>query len=289
VYNLCSLFPIKGKETIMKWMYIGLITICQAFSVSGSGGGFLPDGRAASLGKASIGLSGVWSVFNNQAGLVWDEGWQAGLFAENRFLMKELCYEAVGLSWSGRPGAFGLALSYYGFQLYNEFKAGIAYARKFGRRFSTGVQLNYLRVQIAERYGSRGVVSCEIGFMYRPDQHWTIGMQVCNPIPVKLSDHPDERLPMLFRLGAGYNISGKVLILLEGEKDLENPLVVRSGVEVRLARAVYGRIGMFTGPFTITGGFGLSLGRLVMDIATGYHMVLGFSPAISIGYSFGGK
>ncbi|NQV03651.1 MAG: hypothetical protein HQ542_13465 [Bacteroidia bacterium] len=218
--------------------------------------------------------------------MIWQDGWQTGLYAENRFLMKELCFEALALSWSGQPGAFGLVLSYHGFHLYNEFKAGIAYARKFGKRFSTGVQLNYLRIQIAEGYGSRGVVSCEIGLMYKPDPTWTIGMQVCNPIPVKLSGHPDERLPLLFRLGASYNLSGKVLILLEGEKDLEHPLVVRSGMEVHLARQIYGRIGVLSNPFTVTGGIGLSLGKLTVDIATGYHMVLGLSPSISIRYLF---
>lgn len=268
-------------------MLIGMISLSQALGVNGAGGFFLPGGRPAALGRASVALNGVWSVFSNQAGLVWEEGWQAGVFAENRFLMKELCYEAAGISWSGRPGAFGMAISYNGFHLYNEFKAGISYARKFGKRFSTGVQLNYFRMQIAEGYGSRGVVSCDIGFMYRPDVHWTIGMQVSNPIPVKLSDHPTERLPIVFRLGTGYLIAEKILILFEGEKDLENPLVLKSGMEVRLANAVYGRIGLLTSPFTLTGGFGFSLGRLVVDIATGYQITLGFSPALSIGYSFG--
>mgnify|MGYP002640723899 FL=1 len=271
----------------MKWISMGLIVLSQVFTVPGSGGEFIPDGRAVAMGRASVALPGVWSVFNNQAGFVWEQGWQVGLFVENRFLMKELSFEALSLSWSGRPGAFGLALSYQGFQLYNEFKAGIAYARKFGKRFSTGVQLNYLKIQIAEGYGSRGVISSEIGLMYKPDHSWTIGIQICNPIPVKISETPDERLPMVFRLGAGYNISGKVLILLEGEKDLEHPLVVKTGAEIHLARSVSARIGVLSDPFMVTGGFGLSLGRLAVDIATGYHMTLGFSPAISVGYSFG--
>ncbi|MFH1936727.1 MAG: hypothetical protein ABIK52_04105 [Bacteroidota bacterium] len=271
----------------MKWIFIGLIALSIAVSVLGSEGESLPGGRAAAMGRAAVAVPGIWSVSTNQAGMIWQDGWQAGLFAENRFLMKELCFEALALSWSGKPGAFGLVLSYHGFRLYNEFKAGISYARKFGKRFSMGVQLQYFRLQIAEGYGSRGVLSCEIGWMYKPDRFWTIGMQVCNPVPVKLTSGPEERLPVLFRLGVGYDLSGKVLILLEGEKDLELPLVLKTGLEVRLAKPVYGRIGMLTGPFMVTGGIGVTLGRLVVDIATEYHMVLGFSPAISIGYSFG--
>lgn len=270
----------------MKWIWVGLCILVHAVNTYGSGGLNLPGGRAAALGRASVALPGVWSAFTNQAGMAWEDGLHAGLFAENRFLMKELCYEAVAVAWSGRPGAFGLALSYRGFQLYNEFHVGIGYARKFGRRLSTGIQLNYLRVQIAEGYGSRGVINCAAGFIYRPDNHWTLGMQICNPIPVRLSDSQDELLPLTFRLGAGYDISGKVLMLIEGEKDLENPLVIRSGVEVKLSGSVYGRVGVQSGPFMVTAGIGFVLSRLNVDIASGYHMVLGFSPAVSIGYVF---
>ncbi|MBE0647315.1 MAG: hypothetical protein IH596_06005 [Bacteroidales bacterium] len=269
----------------MKWFCIGLIALMHTSGAYCSGDGFCVGGRSAALGKASVASADVWSGFNNQAGVAWSEGFQTGIFVENRFLMKEICFEGLGISWSGRPGAFGLSLTYYGFTLFNEFKAGISYSRKFGKRFSAGVQINYLRIQIAEGYGSRGVISCEAGIMYRPDQHWTIGMQVCNPIPIKLTDQPDEILPIRFRFGAGYALSGKALILLEAEKDLLNPMMLRTGVEIRLARSVYGRIGMHTGPFAITGGIGLSLGRMGLNIATEYHMTLGFSPAISIEYS----
>lgn len=273
----------------MKWILIGLLVLSRVAEAFGAGENGTPGGRPAGLGRVSVALTGIGSLFGNQAAMPWGEEWQAEVFAENRFLMKELCYESAGLSWSGRPGAFGVVLSFFGFQLYNEFNAGISYAKKFGRRFSAGVELNYIRVQIAEGYGSTGTVSCAVGFIYRPDAHWTIGMQISNPVAVKLTDHPVERLPVIFRLGAGYLIADLVLILLEGEKDLENPFQIKSGVEVRLTRAIFGRIGLLTGPMTITGGFGFSLGRLVVDISTGYQTALGFSPSISIGYSFGKK
>lgn len=257
----------------------------QAVIVCGSGNNPVSGGRSASLGGVSAVLPGVWSVMTNQAGLAFTEGLQAGLFAENRFLMKELCSEVAVISWSGKPGAFGLGISCFGFNLYSEFRAGLTYARKFGKHFSGGVQLSYLRLQIAEGYASRGVVSCEIGFMYRPDIHWSFGMQVSNPVPVRLTSHPDELLPVTFRLGLGYCIASRVFMLLEGEKDLINPLIVRSGVEVRVAKSVYARIGMHTGPFVATGGIGVSLGRLGLDLATEYHMTLGFSPAVSLEYT----
>jgi len=238
------------------------------------------------MGSAAVAASGIWSVATNQAGIAWLQGWHAGLYAENRFLVKELCYESVALTWSGKPGAFGMVVSYYGFRLYNEITAGVTYARKFGRRFSAGVQLYYNRIQLGEGYGSKGLVSCKIGLMYKPDDSWTLGIQVCNPVPVKVTDYPEERLPILFRLGIGYDISGKVLVLLEGEKDLEHKPVIRTGIEIKLAKMVWGRLGVISDPFMVTGGIGLGLGKIRVDIATRYHMVLGFSPSLSVVYSF---
>ena len=121
--------------------------------------------------------------------------------------------------------------------------------------------------------------------MYKPDRSWTVGFQVCNPIPVSLSDDPGDQVPVVFRIGVGYDIQGKALILLEGEKDLEHKPVIRTGVEVRLARSFLARVGVLTDPFMVTGGIGFELGKFDLDIATGYHMVLGFSPSISIGFS----
>gem|GEM_PF-140968 len=285
-FNFLHLFLIKGKGNIMKWIYFCLVALFQTSWVCVAGNGYLPGGRSLALGGASVALPGVWSTFTNQAGLAWQQGWQAGLYAENRFMMKELSFEAVAVSWSGKPGAFGLAISHFGFQLYSEIEAGLVYARSFGKHFSAGVQLNYIMVQISEGYGSGSLVSCEAGIMYKPDINWTIGIQVCNPFPVKVSNQPEELLPVSFRLGAGYNLSGKVLILVEGEKDLENPLVFRTGLEVRIAGSFYGRVGFLTGPISGTAGLGMTLGRLVVDIGTRYNMTLGFSPAISIGYIF---
>ena len=269
----------------MRWKMICFILFMQSIYVHGTGGGILPGGRISAMGSAAVATTGIWSVATNQAGIAWSQGWQAGLYAENRFLVKELCYEAVALTWSGRPGAFGIVVSYSGFQLFNEITAGITYARKFGRRFSVGVQLYYNRIQLGEEYGSKSLVSGKIGLMYKPDDSWTLGVQVCNPVPVKISDYPEERLPVLFRLGIGYNISGKVLVLLEGEKDLEHKPVIRTGLEIKLASMVWGRLGVISDPFMVTGGIGLMLGKIRIDIATQFHMVLGFSPSLSVVYS----
>lgn len=245
-----------------------------------------PGGRAAALGGAAVASPGLWSVSVNQAGLAWLKGLHSGLSAGNRFLLKELSSEFLAVAWSGKPGAFGVSLSYSGFSLYNEVRAGVCYAKKFGKSFSAGAELHYFRLAISEGYGSRGIISCDLGWMYRPGRSWAIGMQICNPVPVRLTRYPEEWLPVIFRLGASYCQEEKFMFLAEAEKDLEHPLILRAGAEVRLAKAFFARAGVHSGPFAVTGGIGLSFGRLSVDIATEYHMSLGFSPAVSMEYSF---
>lgn len=270
----------------MKRIWTGLFLMVQVIACQASLERTVAGGRAASLGGSAVACPGIWSVSANQAGLAWQEGWQAGLFAGNRFFVKELSMESLSLTWAGKPGAFGLSISHYGFRSYHEFSAGLSYALKFGKRFSMGVKLGYLQLSIAEGYGSKGALTSAIGWMYRPDDAWTLGMQVCNPVPVRLTSYPEERLPTIFRLGVGYALSGKLLILLEGEKDLEHSLIIRTGAEMRMGKGFFTRIGLHSGPFTVTAGVGLVMGKLSADIAMEYHTVLGFSPGVSLEYQF---
>lgn len=266
------------------WIIALVLNVIPMISLAG-GEDRVTGGRAVGLGWSAVTAFDVWSGANNPAGMAWLNGWGAGAFASRQFLLKELSYEAVSMVWSGRPGAFGLAIGYYGFSAYNELFTGISYARKFGKRFGIGIQINYQRVAIAEGYGSKGMLSSKIGLAVTPDDHWTMGMTVSNPVPVKISDNPKELLPLLFRLGVGYTIHNKVWFTIEGEKDLIRPVVIRSGIELTIATILTGRIGIATGPFIFTAGAGLKIKRWQVDIATGYHLALGFSPAVSLSWS----
>jgi hypothetical protein len=73
---------------------------------------------------------------------------------------------------------------------------------------------------------------------------------------------------------------------MEVEKDLENPVMLRAGVEYHIARSAWVRFGIATGPMAFSFGFGLKFGKITVDMVSGYHQALGFSPSGSIIYSF---
>jgi hypothetical protein len=243
-------------------------------------------GRSLAMGGSSVTLTDFWSLGNNQAGAAWIKSFTAGFGFENRFLVKELMYEQLGVALPLKVGTIGMLVNRFGNSQYNELKAGLSFARKFGKHFSVGIQLDYLRIHVADDYGSKNLVSCEIGLLYHADRHLSIGMQLLNPVPVKITEHPLELLPSIICLGLSYCFSDNFLMAIETEKDLENPIILRAGAEYHFARPAYARIGISTSPMSFTFGCGLEFGRLKFDMASGYQQALGFSPSGSIVYSF---
>lgn len=282
IKSKCGKF--KGFVVVHTIILIWMVSLAYGHAIGWNDG---LGGRAAGMGNCSLTSSDLWSVYNNQAGAAWIRGWQAGLFSENRFIMETLNRQSVAAAWGGKPGTFGLTTSYYGFSLYHEWFSGFTYARKFGKRFSAGIQFYYLQIGMGRGYRTQHIFSGNIGLMARPDDRWTIAFQVQNPIPVKLSEQPEEILPIRFRLGISFNIPSKVLVAVEGGKGLQDPFQFQTGIEVQIVRFLHGRLGATTGPFSVTGGFGFHWGKWVIDLATAYHIELGFSPAISLGWQSG--
>ena len=260
-----------------------LLTILKGYS---AGERIPAGGRSLAMGGTSVSQCDLWSLSNNQAGAAWLKGGGAGLGSENRFLLADLTFEQLGLAVAWKAGTFGLFISRLGNNQYNELKAGLSYARKFGKHFSAGVQLDYLRIHIMDDYGNKSLVSCEIGLQYHADRHLIIGVQLVNPVPIKITEYPSELLPSTLCAGLSYLFSDAFLVNIEVEKDLLNKPLYRFGTEYHFAKPMYARIGLSANPMAFSFGFGLEFGKLTIDIASGYHQALGFSPAGSIIYSF---
>jgi hypothetical protein len=243
-------------------------------------------GRAAGMGNAAVSLYDFWAVSHNQAGLARMETAAAGVYVENRFMVKELSLGAGAFVLPTHSGVFGLSFTYFGYELYNESKVSLAYARTFGERFSAGIQLNYNSISIAEDYGRMGTLTFEAGILIDLLPQLCIGIHVFNPNRSKLADYNDERIPSVLRMGFSYAFSDKVLFILETEKNILHTAGFRAGIEYRITEPIYIRGGIGTHPTSNAFGFGMELGDLIIDLATSYHHVLGYSPQMSFIYKF---
>jgi hypothetical protein len=258
-----------------------------AFALVQASGEQRPSGaKSVAMGGISVASTDFWSVGNNPAGLAWLGNIGAGFSCDNRFMMAELSAAVAGGAVPFNFGTFGFSLKRFGNELYNELGSGIAFARKFGKKFSAGVRFDYLITNLSGAYGRKNSLSCRIGLIYHTENQLSLGVYIVNPVPVKMTEQPDEYLPSRINLGLDWQLSTVFLISLELEKDMQNTPVLRSGCEYRIAPPLKARIGLTANPFVFSFGFGIEAGRIIFDIASFYHPDLGFSPAGSLVYVF---
>ena len=242
--------------------------------------------RSAAMGNASVSLYDVWSAHHNQAGLGFVRTISAGVYYENRFMVKEISVRGGALAIPVKAGTFGLCITNFGYQLYSENKYSLSFAKAFGDKFSAGIAMDYLTTRIAEGYGNKGVLAAEAGIQARPIKGLTIGAHVFNPTRAKISEYDNERLPTIIRLGADYNFSDKVTLAIETQKDIKQKAEFKAGLEYKAVKEFYLRIGLSTNPTLSSFGFGLNLKNFKVDFAGTYHQTLGFSPQIGLSYNF---
>ncbi|MCD4772839.1 MAG: hypothetical protein K8R41_05585 [Bacteroidales bacterium] len=252
-----------------------------------SNGNYTIGARAAGMGNISSVTSGFWSVQNNQAGLTNYKNIAAGIYYENRFMLKALGLKAVGVVLPTSSGVFGLSFSNFGYSLYNENKIGLAYAKSFGEKISAGVQLNYLYTHLDDEYKDKGLITFEAGIQTKLTDFICIGVHVFNPVNVKIDNYNNERIPAVFKLGISYLLSKNILCLLEVEKVTAQNPNIKAGLEYKILKKAYVRMGFMSDPATFTFGFGLQIQKLRFDMASSYHQVLGFSPKTSLIYDLG--
>lgn len=242
--------------------------------------------RSWALGNASSVLNDAWSTFNNPAGLGGLKTTQVGVYAENRFAVKELNRGALTLAVKTGSGFIGFNASQYGIQGFNRQQFGLSYGRAFGPRFSAGVKLNYMLTQ-AGAYGRSGNFVAEGGVQFKPSNNLTFGFHFFNPNRVILNNRTGETLPSWARLGLGWNVSKTVLLVTEVMHDMDKRLQFRGGIEYQISSAFFLRAGLSTNPFSNAFGFGWKQKHLQLDMTASWHPVLGFSPRMSLQWAFG--
>ncbi len=240
--------------------------------------------RSSGMGHSSVALSDFWAVQNNQAGLSDFKNIALGFYYNNPFFLKELSLKTAAFVLPTKSGVFGVNLNYFGYKLYNESKLGLAYAKSFGKMFSTGIQLDYVSTHIGENYGSKNVLTFEVGIRSQLNKNLCIAAHIFNPIRAKIADYNDERVETIIKLGVLYSFSDKLLVTVETDKYIDYKPVLKAGVEYSILKKTYLRMGISTNPSIYTFGFGLNFKRLKIDFATTIHQVLGSSPQISLVY-----
>ena len=253
-----------------------------------AGGEVYPIGsRQAGMGRTSVALTDLWSIQNNQAGIALLDKISAGIYYESRFLNNKLSTKDLAVVVPTKIGVLGASFNYFGYELYNEMKIGLVYARSFSPYFRIGLQLDYLITSLGDNYGSTGNVTFELGIQSDVAKNLTLGAWVYNPVMVKLAEYDNEKIPAIFRLGMSWQILKGFIANVDVEKNTSiSPILVRGGLEYGFNDKFFLRAGFSTQQEIFSMGFGLKIRFLVFDISAVMHQTLGFSLQSSLAFRF---
>lgn len=240
------------------------------------------------LGAYSTHHVDVFSLAANQASLAQLQQGAVGIFGERRFMQTELSNYTAIAALLTRSGNFGLKANYAGFSDYHESQIGLAYARKLGTKIDIGAQFNYNGIQIAG-YGNATALSFELGAILHLTDKLHSGIQISNPVGGKYGKNKDEKLSSLYTFGIGYDASEKLLVSAEVQKEEDQPVNVNTGVQYRFLPQFMARVGVATSTSSLWAGVGFKLKSFRIDITSGYHPQLGFTPGVLLLFQFNQK
>jgi len=240
--------------------------------------------NVAAGGAATANID-LWSANNNQAAMAfYKPSGGAGFYYQNSFMLKEMGLSSGAIIYPTKTGCFGLSINSYGSKNFNTKKFGLGYAKKLSERFSAGLQLDYINIYIADNYGTKGLFTFELGLFAKATENIHIGAHVFNPIRAKLIAYNDERLPVVMNLGIQWTASENFIFSAEAESDINNKLILKTGLEYRIIDMLYARLGISNNPNMVSFGAGLHLGNFRIDFSSSMHQVLGYSPQFSFIY-----
>jgi len=243
--------------------------------------------RSAAMGRCSVALNDSWSIMNNQAGMAKIDRFSTAIAYESPFMLNELSVKSLGLAAPTKFGVLGLSYQHRGYELYNEQKIGLAYAKSFGPYLRIGLQLDYLQTTLGDGYGNKGSVTFEVGLQSDVTEKMTIGVYTFNPLRVKLADYDSEKIQAIYRFGLKWKASESFIALVDLEKNTQiRPVIARFGLEYQVKDRFFMRTGTSTGQEIFSLGVGFRHKFFQFDIGAAMHETLGFSPQASIQIGF---
>ncbi|HEV7333198.1 MAG TPA: hypothetical protein VGN63_19340 [Flavisolibacter sp.] len=226
----------------------------------------------------------AFSSNGNLGALGAKQSFSAGLYTEKRFLLKELSSFSAALVLPTASGNFGWKGDYFGHTSYNESSAALAYGRELGSKVAMGAQFNYFSLKAAG-YGQASTIGFDAGVLLRLTPQFSAGLQACNPIGVSWGKYDVERIPAVYTLGLGYDVSPQVFIGAEAEKAEDQSVSINAGLHYAVTEKLIARAGVRSATELYYLGLGFQLKAFRIDATVSVHPYLGTTPGLLLLYS----
>lgn len=260
-----------------------MLTSCQYFLGAQNSSTFV-GARAGSMGYASSCLADEWAIFNNIGALAGVDNAKAGFTVDAHPSFKPFNKVAAVIAMPMPFGVAGLGVYRTGDNLYNEQVITTGLSSKFGLA-SLGIRLNYVQYNI-NGFGRKGVLSVSAGGVAELTPGISIGAHIVNLNQPELSGVDDARLPTLLIAGVTFKPTEKLIIATELEKDLDYPVLWKTGMEYQVHKKFSVRTGFNVNPTGGFMGFGFRPRKFTLDYSCQYRFNLGTRHQATVGYRF---
>lgn len=223
----------------------------------------------------------VFAAAINPAALASCPGFTAGLYAERKFMLKELTYYTLAAALAARSGGWGMHLHQFAPGSYRQTEAGLGYGRKLGAA-DLGISFHYRSVNIAG-YDKNTTLLAGIGSIWRVSPGVQAGFSIYYPASGKQGR---EKAGYTYRLGLGCDISEQVLLAGEVLKEEAKPTDIRAGITYKPAAACMLMAGVHAGAARPYAGVAWQWNDWRIQVVVKYQAALGLTSAL--GFSFTG-
>ena len=242
--------------------------------------------RLTAMGNASAAMFDTWSLNANPAGITGQKTPTAALNYARYLFGDELSEQSFAFVLPFNNNFAGLSINRYGINEYNEIKAGIGLAKKFGENLSIGIKANLHQIKITS-YGNSTTFSVDAGVNYALNKQIVLGVYVNNPSSQAYkSANVETYIPTAVHFGATYTPSNKLILATTISKDFEQKFDLSVGADYKFHELLSFRGGLSAKPFKQFLGIGLNYQKLMMDVAVESHPQIGYTPQIGLSYAF---
>lgn len=263
-----------------------LLVTTLSFLASGAFAQYNQGARLTAMANAGAAISDTWSLNSNPAGITGQKSPTAALNYTRYLFGDELSEQNFAFVLPFGNNFTGVSINRYGISEFNEIKAGIGLAKKFGEELSIGVKANIHQIKITN-YGSATTFSVDVGANYTLNRQIGLGLYVNNPSSQEYkSANVETNIPTAVHFGATYAPSNKVMVAATVSKDFDRKFDVGVGIDYKFYELLSLRGGLSAKPFKQHFGVGLNYQKLILDVAVESHPQIGYTPQIGLSYAF---
>lgn len=257
---------------------------------------YQPSARARALGGAFTGVADdISALYFNPAGLQ-DIKLEAQVGFSNLYgqAFSEFKTASLGVGLPKKLGSLGLGVRMldvdYGDEtLMSEQTWTVAHGFNIQEdvhsRISLGYAVNYYRLQFVDD-DEDSALGLDLGVTAFLHGRTRLGFTVSNLNQAVMGDANQSVLPSKLALAVAYIPYDRVTTTIEVKKDFAQETEFMGGVEVWLFEPLAVRFGVHSNPATFSGGIGLNIEGIKLDLAYTAHAVLPGTLYGNIGYEF---